>query len=156
MVELLLNHGVDPNKRDIPCKIKILDYAFFDGRMTQRMILAGADLSEPRDIQNNVFRMDIETVRMALEKMRSVPLPDPARIPSLIMSAATRGNRGILSLILSQPECSSMLDKVRTCEGSALHMVIKNGKIELAWTLIAAGIDINLTSSDGIIALHLA
>lgn len=75
MVELLLNHGVDPNKRDIPYKINILDYAFFDGRMTQRMILAGADLSEPRDIQNNVFRMDIETVRMALEKMGSVSLP---------------------------------------------------------------------------------
>lgn len=151
MVDLLLSYGANPNVKDIPCEKNILDYAH-DDFMTQRLILAGAHLSEPRDIQNIIDRRSIETIAMVMERMRA----DSLRMPSLVLFAATRGDRDILSLILSQPERHSILNEVRIYEGSALHTVIKNGKEELAWMLIAAGIDINLTSSDGTTALHLA
>lgn len=48
-----------------------------------------------------------------------------------------------------------MLSDDWTYEGSALHIVIRNTTEELAWMLIAVGIDINLTSSEGSTALHL-
>ncbi|KAJ5649579.1 uncharacterized protein N7484_003302 [Penicillium longicatenatum] len=156
MVDLLLSYGADPNVRDIPCQKNVLDYAAYDNAMTQRLVLAGADLSEPRDIENIVCRNNLETISMALERMRSVSLPNPERMPTLVIFAAQRGDRDILSLVLSQPFSGLMLNDVRIYEGSALHTAIKNRREELAWMLITAGIDINLTSGDGTTALHLA
>ncbi|KAJ6110513.1 hypothetical protein N7486_002748 [Penicillium sp. IBT 16267x] len=155
MADLLLSYGADPNVRDIPCQRPILDYAAWNDKMTQRLILAGVDLSESYEIQNIICRNSIETIRMVLERRRST-LPEHAPMPSLVLFAARRGDRDIMNFILSQPESRSMLNDVGMFEGSALHTAIKKHREELAWMLIAAGIDINLTTSDGSTALHFA
>ncbi|KAJ5919902.1 hypothetical protein N7454_009737 [Penicillium verhagenii] len=155
MVNLLLRYGADPCLKDISKPQVALEHAAWDDKITQRLIMAGTDLSAPRDIASIVVRNSIETITMALEKWRDVKAVRPDR-PSLVQSAVLRGDEDVLRVILAQPESGDMLNDISVFYGTALHVALKNKKENLALILIAAGIDVDRKGPDGITGLHVA
>ncbi|KAJ5653250.1 hypothetical protein N7490_000253 [Penicillium lividum] len=160
MVDLLLRYGANPDVMDLHHRKYVLDYAAWDDPITQRLILAGADLNLGFLMHNIVSRNSIETISMALgywkrgQHLEGEPHDD--RRPSLIHSAVRRGDPDVLRLLLSRPESCVMLNDVSPFQGSALHMAIKARETELAWMLIKAGIDLDVVENDGSTALHWA
>ncbi|KAJ5745316.1 ankyrin [Penicillium odoratum] len=159
MVDLLLRHGAIPDVTDLHHRKYVLNYAAWDDPITQRLILAGADLNLGFLMHNIVSRNSIQTISMALgywKRGQHLEGEHDDRRPSLRHSAVRRGDPDVLRLLFSRPESYVMSNDVALFQGSALHMAIKARETELAWMLIEAGIDLDVVGNDSSTALHWA